>query len=228
MTALALKVDRREQTGKKVEQLRTGGKIPGVLYGHGVEPTNVSLDLAAFQRVYKAAGESTLIDLTIEGSEPVKALIQDVQRDPIKDRFIHVDLHQIRMDEELDVDVELKFVGEAPAVKELSAILVTPLSSIEVKCLPKDLVHQIEVDLGNLKQFDDAIHIADITIPAGLTVLNAPDEVVALVQEPRREEELEKLDEKVEAKLPEGVADEKAAEIESEGKADTQAEEKGE
>ena len=181
-----------------------------------------------FERVYKAAGESTLIDLTIDGSEPVKVLIQDVQRDPIKDRFIHVDLHQIRMDEELDVDVELKFVGEAPAVKELSAILVTPLSSIEVKCLPKDLVHQIEVDLSNLKQFDDAIHISDITVPAGLQVMNSPEDVVALVQEPRKEEELEKLDEKVEAKLPEGVADEKAAESESEGKADKQTEEKGE
>ena len=228
MTALALKVDRRDQVGRKVEQLRADGKIPGVIYGHGIKPTNITLDLAAFKRVYNAAGESTLIDLTIEGSQPVKALIQDVQRDPIKDQFIHVDLHQIRMDEKLHVHVELKFIGEAPAVKELSAILVTPLSSIEVKCLPKDLVHQIEVDLSSLKQFNDAIHIANITIPAGLEVLNAPDEVVALVQEPRKEEELEKLDEKVEAKLPEGVAEEKVAGDESGVKAEKQTEEKGE
>ena len=185
---LRLEVTSREETGKKVSALRTQGKVPAVLYGHDIKPTNVTVDHAHFERVYKQAGESALVDLVVDGKEPVKVLIQDHQLNPTVSQFTHIDFHQVNMKEKIHTDIPIKFIGEASAVKELSAILVTNLDHLEVECLPSDLVHEIEVDLSSLKTFDDAIRVSDIKAPQGITIKNAPEESVVLVQEPRAEE----------------------------------------
>lgn len=191
MTALQLKVKTRTEVGKKVRNLRTSGKIPAVLYGHGVANAALTVDEAAFQKVFGQAGESTLIDLALDDGSAVKVLIQQVQLDPLSNQITHIDFHQVRMDEKIHAQIELKFVGEAPAIKELSAVLVTSLHSLEVECLPGDLVHEIDVDLSGLKTFEDAIHISDITAPKGIKILNHPEDMVVAVQEPRSEKELE-------------------------------------
>lgn len=196
MKNLKLAAKTREVVGKKVEALRKQGKIPAVLYGHNVKPVNLVVDYPAFEKIYREAGESTLVDLVIDDKEPVKVLIQDHQLDPRTNQFIHVDLHQIRMDEKLHTDIILEFIGESPAVKGYGGILVTNLDHVEVECLPKDLVHEIKVDLSALKTFEDSIHISDIEIPAGITILNDPEDMVALVQPPRTEKELDDLQSK--------------------------------
>lgn len=191
---LQLSASVRTVTGKQVAELRAKGLVPGVMYGNQLEPKLVSIELAKLERLYRDAGESTLIDVVLDGQEPVKVLFKDVQRDPQTDKIVHVDFQQVRADQKISVEVALQFIGEAPAVKELGGILVTNHDHMEIECLPKDLVHEIAVDVSALKTFDDQIKYADIVLPPGVTLLNEPDDVVALVQEPRSQQELDALD----------------------------------
>ncbi len=212
METINLVAQKRELSGKKVKSLKQAGKIPAVLYGHGLENVNLLLDQMVAEKVYKQAGESTLIDLVVDNQKPVKVLIQSAQLDNLSNRLIHLDLHQVRMDEKIHTEIDLKFVGEAPAVKTYGGILVTNIHSLKVDCLPTDLVHEIEVDLSGLSELESAIHISDIKLPKGLTIHHELGEVVAMVQPPRTEKEVESLDEKPQETLPEGAAETKEEE----------------
>ena len=141
-------------------------------------------------------GSSNLIDLTIEGTkEPFIVLVQEVQRDLIKQRITHFDLRQIKMGEEMTATITLNLIGESVAVKELGGTLSTPLNSLNVKCLPKDLVSDIEVDISVLATFDDAVYIKDIKLPEGITVTDNVDTLIAKVVAPLTEEQLKALEE---------------------------------
>jgi len=203
MEELTLKVETRELKGKKNKELRRNNKIPGVVYGHGFSNKNIAVNYNDFKEVFERAGESSLINLVIDNEAPIKVIIQDVQFDPVSDKFIHVDFHKVKMTEKITTEIELKFVGEALAVKELGGVLVRALEKVEVECLPGDLVSEIEVDLSPLKTFDDIIYVKDLKVPEKITLLEKSDEVVAKVQAPRTEEELKALEEEVEEKVEE-------------------------
>lgn len=183
---------------KSPNALRQEALIPAVLYGNGVPTSSIAVDRGAFLRVWKTAGESSLIDLGLDDRVPVKVIIHDLQFDPRTNGVTHIDFHQVKMTEKVQVDVELEFTGEAPAVKELGGTLVKVRTSVPVECLPADLVKEIPVDVTGLASFDDVIHIRDLVLPKGLTVLEQPDDVVASVERPRTEAELASLTEKVE------------------------------
>jgi len=202
---ITLKSKTREITGKAVSELRKRGIMPAVLYGHAVKPVNLEVDYAVFEKVFQKAGESTLVDLIVDDKQPVKVLIQDYQLEPRTSRLSHVDFHQVRMDEKLRTEIVLKFIGEAPIVKEQSGVLVTNIHEIEVECLPTALVHEIEVDITTLKTFEDVIHVSDLAIPADIKVLTAATEVVMLAQPPRSEQELADLEQKPEAPVVEAA-----------------------
>ena len=188
---LKLNAQIRNLLGKKVRAVRLGGKIPAVVYGHGLANKNLELDYNSFDKVFKEGGESTIIDLDVDG-EPIKVLISDVQYDPIKDRYSHVDFHQIKMDEEINANVELKFVGESKAVKELDGVLVHNISELEIKCLPGDLVGEIEVDISKLNTFDDVVTIGDLNVSKNIEIIGHElTDVVAIVSRPREEEKEE-------------------------------------
>ncbi len=178
--------------------LRKKALIPAVMYGHGVPTLSIAVDRGAFQRVWKSAGESSLIDLTLDEGVPVKAIIHDLQFDPRTNDVTHIDFHQVKMTEKVQVDVELAFIGEAPAVKELGGMLVKVHTSLSVEGLPADLVKEVSVDVSSLATFDDAIHVRDLVLPKGLEVLAQPDDVIVSVERPRTEEELASLTETVE------------------------------
>lgn len=197
-TTLKLTVTPRTETGKAVAQLREKGFIPAVLYGREVEPMDLSINYLDFSRAYKAAGESTLIEITPEGKKPVNVLIQDVAVHPLTGRFIHIDFYQVNMKEEIETDVPLEFVGESEAVKALSGVLVRSLEEVKIKCLPNNLPHALEVDLSKLATFDDAIKIADIKLPEGVQMLDDVETIIATVAPPRSEAEMDALNEKVE------------------------------
>lgn len=196
---IALAATRRDVFGKETKTLRRRGVIPAVLYGHGLPTQHLSIDAHAFERLYAQVGETSLFDVSIDGGAPVKVLVQDVHRDPVKDRVLHADLHQVSMTEAIEAEIPLVFIGESPAVKEHGGVLVKSLDQVKVRCLPGDLVPSIEVDIATLKTFDDAIHVRDLVLGRGLKVLGRADEVVATVAPPRSEEELKSLEEKVEA-----------------------------
>jgi large subunit ribosomal protein L25 len=211
MSNLTLKAQTRAVIGKKVQGLREKKLIPAVTYGHGVKNQNLSLEYLPFEKVYKEGGESTLIDLIIDDQKPLKVLVQEVQRDPLTDAIVHVDLRQVKMTEKITIEVLLKFIGEPKAVKELGGVLVKSLDKIKVRCLPQDMAHEIEVDISSLNTFDDIIYVKDLNIPAGLELLENANEPVINVMPPRSEEELKALEEKVEEKVGEvkTVAEEK-------------------
>ncbi len=179
--------------GKHVRSLRHHGTVPAVIYGHGVAPSSVSLERTAFEKVYRQVGESTLLDLVLDGATAVKVLVQDVQHHPLSGEVQHVDFHQVRMDEQLTADIPLKFVGEPKAVKDLGGILLKNLDHLKVSCLPSALVHEITVDISGLTEFNQGLSVKDIAVPPGLKVLTPLEEVVAVVTAPRSEAELAEL-----------------------------------
>jgi len=180
----------------KPEELRAEGKIPGVLYGSEIESVPFEVERKAFEKLFNEAGESSLIDFKIEGSndEPTKVLIQAVQYDPVKQVPIHFDLRQIKMGVEMHATIDINFIGESQAVKE-GGTLNMAMDSLDIKCLPKDLVSEVDVDISALVTFEDAIHVKDIKLPAGITVVENPDNLVAKVAAPLTEDQLKAMDE---------------------------------
>lgn len=196
MEKLTLEAKIRKIQGKQSKQLRLKGEIPAVVYGHGLESRSLVVDYRIFEKLLKKAGESSLVDLSVEGQEPVKVLIQEVQRDPLKETIVHVDFRQVRMTEKLEADIEFNFTGESPAVKGLGAIMVRNMDKITARCLPQYLVPFIEVDLSGLKNFGDNIKVKDIKTPEGMEFLANPNDLVVSVTEPISEEELKELEAK--------------------------------
>ncbi len=183
------------------QALRESGSIPAVLYGPEIDPVSISFDYNTFDKLYSEAGESTMIDVVVDGAEPVKSLIQDIQYDPVKDTITHVDLRQIKMGEEMSAVIALEFEGEPAAVKELGGTLSRSVREVNVRCLPKDLVSNIVVDLTVLKTFDDAISIGDLVLPEGIKVTDEPTTLVAKVAAPLTEEQLKAMEETQEASV---------------------------
>jgi large subunit ribosomal protein L25 len=186
---LELEATPREITGSKVVRLRRDGILPAVVYGKGFAAINVQVPVKDFEHVFKQSGESTLVYLTV-GSTTHPTIIHDVTRDPVSGDFQHADFYKVRLDEKIKTDVPVTFVGESPAVKDLKAIFIRNVNELEVEALPSDLPHEIEVDISGLKEFGDQITVADIQ-GHGWTLIADATDVVATVQEPKSEEELE-------------------------------------
>lgn len=204
-----LEAKKREVTGKGVKKLREKGLIPAVIYGPEEKKNkNLSLDYTEFEKTYEKAGESSLIDLKIDDNKPIKVLIYDVDLHPISGDFRHVDFYRIKEGQKLNATVELEFVGEAPATKELGGTLIKSFDSLDIECLPKDLISKIEVDLTPLKTFDDAILVKDLNIPETVKIFKEPDETVAKVTEVKEEV----IEEEVSEEPEEGAEAEEKAE----------------
>ncbi len=184
----------RSVRGKAVRALRRTGVLPAVVYGHGIASRSLAIPAEDFQRVWQKAGESSLVDLLVDGEQPFATIIQHVQRDPRSHRIVHVDFHQVKMTENVHVEIPLRLTGESPAVKQLGGTLVQVRDVVSVECLPADLVKEIAVDISALATFDDALRIRDLVLPKGLTVTNAADDFVAQVEAPRTEAELAELE----------------------------------
>lgn len=193
MEAIKLALKKRDGSVRP-KLLRLKSLVPGVIYGHGTENKNVMADYNSFVKAFKAAGESTLIDLEIEGGETVKVLVKDWQVEPLSNRYTHVDFYQVNLKEKLKTEIALNFIGESPAVKEQGGSIVKTLDSILVECLPTDLVHSIDIDLSILKTFDDIITVKDLVVPAGIHVLENPDEAIVKIEAPMSEDQLKALE----------------------------------
>ncbi len=214
MEKLTLTAKSRTKTGKQVKTLRSAGELPAVVYGHGFDSKNITVNTGEFTKLYRRAGDSSLIDLNIApDNSPLAVLIQDVSYNPLTDAPRHVDFRRVNMEEKLTAKIALKFVGESRAVKELGGIFVKNLSALEVECLPKDLVHEIEVNISPLAEFGNVIRLKDINLPDGPTPRLKAGDVIATVMPPRSEAELDALKGAVEEKVDtiKVVAEEKRA-----------------
>lgn len=186
--------------------------IKAVVYGPGVENANIVIEEKEFIKVFRKAGESSLIELVVEkatadggapskGGEKRPVLVHEIQKDPVSDLIIHVDFYQADLKEEVQVAVPFVFEGVAPAEKELGGTLNKNMLEIEVKAMPLNLPHEIKVDVSGLKTFEDHILVKDLVMPKDVVVLKNPDEIVASVLAPV------KVEEQLAAEITENVED---------------------
>ncbi len=196
MDRIALKAEEREILGKKVKNLRSQGLIPAHVFGKNLATEHVSVKALDFKRVYDEAGETGLIDLKI-GAEKVRpVLIRGVQLDPVRDNLLHIDFYQVNLLEKVRVSVPIEIFGEeAEAVHTGEAVVIQPISEIEVEALPADLPEKITVDITSLKAIDDAILVSSLNIPEGVTVLADPEAVVVKLDSAVTEEMKKLLEE---------------------------------
>lgn len=182
-----LAVKTRDVLGKKVKALRREGFIPAELYGHGFENIHLALPAKEFNKVLKEAGSTSVVTLLL-GKESKSAMIHEVARDSVTSEVIHVDLHQVRMDELVKAHVPLEFTGEAPAIKAFAAVINKAMSEIEVEAFPQDLPHSIVVDLSVLDELDKTIYVKDLKVAKGVTFLIDAEMAVATATPPAPEE----------------------------------------
>jgi large subunit ribosomal protein L25 len=176
-------------TGKAVSRLRRQGRLPAVVFGHGIDSANVSLDAHDFDLLRRRTGPNALIDLSIDGKKAKPVLIYGVAIHPVTRRPLHTDLFLVRMTEELTVDVPVVPVGESLAVSQHGGTLAWGTDSVRVKALPDHLPQSFEISIEPLVDFDAVLHVRDLTIPSGVTLLTDPDEALVHVLAPRIEEE---------------------------------------
>jgi large subunit ribosomal protein L25 len=195
MEALELKAESREANGHRVKEIRRQGLVPAIIYGRGVETEHVQIEAKALRRVLSVAGTHQLIALQVGDRRPRMTLAREIQRDPVKRHYLHVDFYAVKMDEKVKAQVPVVLMGESPAVEDLDGILTQGLDEIEVECLPGDLVNSIEIDISTLVELNSSISVAELRVPETLTVLSDPDSMVVRIEAPRTAEEVEALEE---------------------------------
>lgn len=184
--------------------LRRAGKVPGVVYGPHQEALTISVDANAFEKVLREAGEASVVSLEGIG-EALPTLVHEVDLDPLTSRPRHIDFYAVTKGEKVEVEVPISFIGESPAVKA-GANLIKVLHELGIEADPMNLPRELVVDISSLAVVGDQIHARDIALPAGVTLITEPEEVVVLIQEVEEE------------KVEEAPADLSAIEVEKKGK----------
>jgi len=195
---------------KKLSAIRSEGFIPGVFYGHNQEATPCVFATNEFQKVWKAAGESSVVVLEMPKGK-VSALITEVQVDPVKGMPIHVDFYTLEKGHEVSVKIPLEFTGVSEAVKTLGGQLVKVMHDLEVKAQPENLPHDLTVDISALAALDSQILAESIVLPKGVTLVTLGKDVVAAIAVAKEET----------AEAP--VMDLSAIEVEKKGKKEEEA-----
>ena len=188
VNTLELKAEPRAVVGKKVRFLRREGILPANVYGHAA---SAAIQLAAkeAERVIQRAGKTQLISLAMDGGQPTTVLVKASQRHPTRGSLLHVDFFRVAMDEVLKIDVPVRLVGDAPAVRQHNAVVVQPMSTVSVESLPGELPEAIEIDISGLEVVDSALYVRDLRPPTGVTILSDPEEMVVKMMAPTVEAE---------------------------------------
>jgi large subunit ribosomal protein L25 len=212
---LKLKATPRSVLGKKTRFLRRQGITPIHLYGHNVKSLALQCDTDELEDLLAQAGRTRLISLEIDSDKPRSVFVREIQRHPITNELLHVDFYQVKRGEKILVDVPIVLVGEAPAMKGKGRMLVHGITSLSIECLPGRVPPQIEVDLSQLEEVEQAIHVRDITLDPEVTIRNDPEQLVVKVSQTVVKEAAEEA-------VPEAVEE---VEAEAEAKAEAPAEE---
>jgi large subunit ribosomal protein L25 len=186
---LTLKAELRD-TAVAPEHIRTTGNIPAVFYGKKEASTPISISRKDFLKVWEEAGESSVINLeTPAGTK--ESFIHDVDVDPVSGMPRHADFYVFEKGHKVTVELPIEFEGVSPAIKELGGVLVKVLHTLEVEAMPKDLPHNIIIDLATLTEIGDQVIAQNISLPSGVTLISQPEEVIALIAAAREEVEEE-------------------------------------
>ncbi len=183
---LSLSVKERK-TGENPDVLRKAGFLPAVFYGKKTESTPITISLVEFTKVFKQAGESSVVTLKTSDGE-VDTLIHEIDFDAVTDTPKHVDFYVFDKDKKMEIDVAVEFEGVAPAVKA-GLLVVKVMHEIKVEALPGSLPHAVFVDISKLEKDGDVVTVKDIKELKGVKFLSGEDDVVASVQTPQEEKE---------------------------------------
>ena len=188
MEKVIIQAEKREVIGKKVKILRREGKLPAVIYGHGIDPISIVLDLRTASQIMAKASSSTLVTIELGGKQ-YPTLVREKQLDYIRNSLIHVDFLSVSMTEKITANVGVRIEGESPAVKEYGAILVTGLTELEVECLASDLPDRFTVDVSALSEISSGIYVRDVVPPEDVEILSDPDDMIVVATAMAIEEE---------------------------------------
>jgi large subunit ribosomal protein L25 len=182
-----IEATKRDVIGKKVGVLRREGKLPGVIYGHNFKSEPIIMDSKTATKILNAATSSSIVTIMLDGVAHA-ALVREKQKDYIRNQFIHIDFQAVSQTEKIRTKVGVILTGIASAVKDFNGVVVEGLDSIEVEALPKDLPERFVIDITNLANIGDALHVSDIVVPENVTVIDSPDEMLVLITAPAAEE----------------------------------------
>ena len=182
MKRYKLAVGKRKIVGKKVKKLRKEGFLPANIYGKAVKSLSVQVPYKEFEKVYKEAGVTGIIDVEV-GGEIRPSLIHNVQQDYYNHRLLHVDFFQVNLKEKVKTVVKVIAVGIPKAVSEKLGLLLQPLSEVEIEALPTDLPDKIEVNVQPLAEVNAQITVSEIKAPTGVTILTDASQVVVKIGE---------------------------------------------
>ncbi len=197
MEKVVIKASKRDVIGKKVSQLRREGKMPGVVYGHHIEPIAIVMDAHDVTRAMIGLTPSSIVTIDIDGEEHA-ALIRERQRDFIRNRFIHIDFQAVSRTEKIRARIETILEGTAPAVKNYNGIVLHEKEYIEVEALPEHLPERFVIDISKLEKIGDMIRISDVQISDDVTIFDDVNDVIVSisgVKEEAAEEETAGADE---------------------------------
>jgi len=180
---IKLAAESRDAKTEKARKLRAAGFIPAVIYGPGVENQVIKIKEVEFSKVFSKAGETHLIELSLNDEKSVKVLTYGVEKNPLKGFVEHVDFLQVNMKEKITVEIPLEFTGESKAVKELGGVLVRTADAVEVECLPDELTDHILVHLSDIETLNDSIKMSDLKLPKGMVLTSTTDETLVSVVE---------------------------------------------
>ena len=171
---------KKRDISANLEMLRKSGEMPAVFYGMGKESTPISVSIIDFKKIWRDAGESSTVAVSTPDGD-LNTLIHDIQVNPITDEPIHADFLVIDINKAIKVNIPVEFEGVSNAVKGGLGTLVKVLHEVEVEALPKDLPHNLVVDISKLETVDDQILVSDIVLPKGVSMITPVEEVVASI-----------------------------------------------
>lgn len=190
MNKHVLKAEKREILGSKVKSLRRKGIIPATIFGKGLDSVSVQVSSVSFAKVYKQAGETSVIWVQVEGeSKERPTLVKGYTSNPMSGLVMNIDFHQVNLKEKVTAWVPVELEGEAELVKIGTAVLDLQLKEIEIEALPTEIPEKIVFDISNLKEIGDHLKVSDAKVNAGVTVLSDPESIIAALGELQKEEE---------------------------------------
>jgi len=189
MEKVVLRASKREVTGKQVKALRRSGMLPAVIYGRHVEPIAISLDAHTASLALAKLTSSSLVTIDVGGKQ-YPSLVREKQRNYVKGTLLHVDFLAVDLTEKIRANVRIELTGVSPAVKDLNAVLVNNLTTLEVECLPTDLPERFIVDISVLKQVGDGFRVSDLKVADNVRILTDPEEMIVVTTFAKAEEEV--------------------------------------
>ncbi len=220
MQKFILKADKRTVLGSKVKQLRRTGVVPANLFGKTIDSQAIQVNAVEFNRVYKEAGETSLIWVSVEGEDKERpTLVTSVHFNPVTGDKLHVDFHQVNLKEKVTANVPVEIIGQSEIVEANEAVLSQSLNEIEIEALPTEIPESITFDISSLKAIGDHLLVSDAKVSADVEIKTDPEQMVVSLQEPMKEEVIEVEEVAEDATGAETPAEGAEGEVPAEGEA---------